>query len=545
MRRSRVQKHSPKREKMQKKPLSKRAQKKLEVEKTREKYRVPHHSQFRRFINHEIESICERSSSRYGVYNSLVRILKERVLNIWGGIGLPETISSMIFGYMFKQKDDWEYETEPPTEANSWSHMGFTTHIIPALYNDYSNYETTVTVRTRFSITFGVTDVDFDLDFYKMWVVLITIPVMTQFDKLSDLEEKFALETKTTALFKQYQFTVSPTNELFHTIYSILSTPNGGFFGHVEWNLTVSDLKKQLVYALINLMSEVMILSSSHFNYNIWKYIIPDPRQGDFYLQKPLDGEPESFLMQPDVFAGNYWHNVPDDVLEDEPLFEQVIPFWVELKSGEWMKTSLLITVYRYFFNGVSWYYLSMISKMGSIDEDGNTAPFEVTDRFYKRPITHAYNGETLLYNTMIGFHKSYQREIDISATERWCKQFVFHPAFIQYSFFSLTITREQFTGELVEPEIPSHFSFPEEGDEFDYDDQHYVWDGEPIIEVREPFANQYPLGTSCDQFTIKANQATITLVERFITVCQKEKMLPVDSWEIIFLFRLMGNFSS
>jgi uncharacterized protein (DUF1015 family) len=99
---------SKKKREVKKKPLSKKLQKKLEVKKTREKYRVPHHTQFKRFINREIESICERSSSRYGVYNNLVRIMKERVLNVWDGIGLPDTVSSMIFEYMFQQKKGWD-----------------------------------------------------------------------------------------------------------------------------------------------------------------------------------------------------------------------------------------------------------------------------------------------------------------------------------------------------------------------------------------------------------------------------------------------------
>jgi hypothetical protein len=343
---------------------------------------------------------------------------------------------------------------------------------------------------------------------------------------------------------EQYKFTVSPTNDLFHTIYSTLLISNKDLFGTTNGTYTISKIKEMLIYSLINLVLEVMIISGNDFNYDIKKYITSDP-QCDFYLQKPLGREPESFLMRPEIFAGEYYHNVPDDVRDEGALFEQVIPFWVELKSGGWMKTSVLVTVYHYFFNGVSLYYLSMISKVNSIDEDGNTIPFEITDNFYKYPISNVYRGETMLRNTMIGFRESYHREIDLSATERWCKQFVFHPAFIHYIDYTLPITREQFTGEIVEPEINPRFSFPEEGEEFDYNDQHYVWDGEPIIEVQEPTGNEYPLGSACEQFTLRENQVTITLVEQFLKVCQKEEMLPVDSWKIIFLFRLMKRNSS
>lgn len=529
---------------VKKKPLSKRLLKKLEVKKTREKYRVPHHTQFKLFINREIESICERSSYRYGVYKNVVRILKERFLNVWYGIGLPDTVSSLIFEYMFKQKKGWEYENESLVGQNSWSHMNFVSHIIPTLYVDYTDFQTKVTVRTRFAITFGVTDVDFDLNFYKMGVMMITTPAENHFERLNILDE-FAFEIKTTALFKQYQFNVSPTNELFHAIYSTLSVPNHDLFDQFGFMLNVTDIKEILICSLINLVSEVMIISYNFFNYDIKKHITYDPRSDDFYLQKPFDGEPENFIMRPEIFAGEYYHNVPDDVRDEGALFEQVIPFWVELKSGGWMKTSVLVTVYHYFFNGVSWYYLSMISKVNSIDEDGNTIPFEITDNFYKIPITNVYRGETMLNNTMVGFRESYHREIDLSATERWCKQFVFHPAFIDCIDYTLIITREQFTGEIVEPDIHPRFSFPEEGEEFDYNGQNYVWDGEPIVEVQEPNGDQYPLGSASKQFTLRANQVTTTLVEQFLTHCQKEKMLPVDSWKIIFLFRLMMNFSS
>lgn len=542
MRRSREPKHSPKSKKTQKKPLSKSAQKKLEVKKTREKYRVPHHTQFKRFINREIELICEQSSSRYAVHNNLVQILQKRVLNIWGGIGLPEIITSQIFEYIFKEKEGWEYDVDPPTEPNSWSHMGFVTHIIPAFYHHCPEFGTRVNVRTRFAITFGVTDVEFDLSFYKMGTLLITTPEDYFWD-LTTLQVKLAIETNTTALFKQFRVNISPTNELFHTIYSILSIPNHDLFDQIEWGITTSKIKEIMICSLLNLVSDVIIIAFNCFNYDIREYTICEAHE-DFYLQKPLDDEPESFLMRQEVFANVYLHNIPDHAFDEGALFQEVIPFWVELKSGGWMKTSILITVYHYFFEGAPWYYLSMISKVSSIDEDGNTIPFEITDKFTKTPITNVYQGDSRLLSTMVGFRELYSKSFDISTIERWCKQFVFHPAFIMHIYYTIPITKDEFTGEPVEPEMNPRFSFPEVGVEFEYKDQHYVWNEEPLIEVREPTGNEYPLGTACEDFFFRANRASATLVEHFLKICKKEKMLPVDSWEIIFLFKLMGNLS-
>lgn len=536
MRHSRITKYSPKK---QKKPLSKKLQKKLEVNKKREKFKIPCHTSFRQFINNEIKSINESSFSRKNTFNNLITILKKRVLNIWNGCGVSDVISTMIFEYMFK-KNDLSYEMYSPIQKNSWSYMNFNTHIIPTIYTDtVTNYEN---IRTRFSITFGVTDIDFDFNFYKMGVVMIIFPVMSKFYMFEFFEKKFDIDIKKTSIFKQYKFNVSLTNELFHTIYSAILIPNSDLLS-IDMYCPVYTFKNYLVFYLMSLMIDMNIISVNFFNYYYRDNIHFE--SGNFYLQKPLDDKPISFSIQPEIFSDNYFHSVPEDIL-DEPLFNQVIPFWVQLKNGTWMKTSILITIYHYFFNGTSVYYISMISKVNIIDEDGNTIPFETKDVFYCSPIMNIYHGSNRIMNTMVGFRKTYLRIINTSYINKWYNQFVFHPAFIQDITSDNIISREELNEEINESldlNISRHISFPEEGFEFEYEGVHHVWDGNPIIEYREPFENEYPLGIAYSNFNILANPSIDILVNQFIKLCKKKEMLPVDSWEIIFLFNLFREF--
>lgn len=520
---------------------------------------------FKNKIEEHIRTTKKKTDHIYGKYQFIVNILKTRVLYNWGNGLLPYHVEKLILDYCFTIESITNL-IELPHHPKGFGMIDNVSYsIIPTDYYNHNyriNNNGNRDNRTRFGASIGIVPMYYDLIIRQVVQVKLYFTqkcflyVFQHFLGEKNLDSSMQLlDMIENVCDKEFvtligYFSEKDMNGLLLHLYNVIVCDNTLLRGKTF--LRVSEFKWIIIRYLVQLMLNINIIVI--YNY----YIYNMKFEGRSILEKRFDGnhiffERPSPDFYPDVidYRREVW-SLSEIALnnDDELLFNDTIPFWIEKIDGSWELTDIYVRISKTpnFVTGV--YEIGIQAKMREVDESGEDIPFTFSNSIKLTSILCDNTNNTPDY--ICGVRILYLKKINQQNFERWItSQYYFHPFVNSFHKEFIFISPDEYTGEspiINQETIKNNFKnkkILENGQEFQYRNITYEWNGNPIIEEYDAENYDEIIGIMKKELNIPNNFFANRLIEsHLLSLLRKKVITPSDSWEFLFIIHLLSDIS-